>query len=823
VATGVALVAFTLLLSETQATMPGVWAALLREPGHLSLGATLALTLALAVPLLAGAAAGFLAWQCARLLQLATYLDAVRRDADRRLRGAALSHLGYVASGVPFAASGLPGLEEVRLATLLGRGRGVLLLGDDGSGKSTALAAYAHALSGRRRLLPIAFGRLPLPIPVSLEWFARVSGGSDDALASCAAELLWRHGARHLAARALRALHHWNVVLLCDGLDEVPSPQRPQVATHLAAALSAAYPEARLVVTSALGTYLNDVPRLAGLQSLERVVVTGVRAGDAPHLLRHAAHSPRARSLAAQYADQTTMARGLGGQLTHPATLAALTAVLDTEPAPPPGRGHLLRAYADVLCASAGDDTLVDDMGRVLESLAGSLRANNLTAIPLTPGDEVVATVRQWLERTAGPQASERHDLKALIEVAQQCGILEQPRGAACIRFTSHCVEAVFAALALERFARRAPDQPLPADLLAPHWFEPLLLWAGFDSEPGRLAQRLLELPACTGPWAILAPALALAAALEAFAPALTELHVSDAATPAKAERTLRVVLDEVARRTLGADARKEFIQELSTIERHGLVDLTTHLVIVARCAGLGRIVRAQAIELLGGIATPVSLDGLFELLPETDAVLRDAVDRAFVAAGPLAVPRLQRALGSEDERLRLRALAALGQHREGGIAAIAAATTSGDARERETAARALGALRATEAVPALAALLADSTEAVRLASIEALGQMRTTDATSALLAHASAPQASERTSTAAALGETHDAGALAVLLSMLGDDAASVRAAAAEALGKLGKMDDERVMRSLRERLGDTDPWAQASAATALRRLGQR
>jgi HEAT repeat protein len=823
VAAGVALIALALLLSETHTGMPGVWSDLLHDPGHIGLGTTLMLTLVVTLPLLAGAAAGFLAWQGARLLQLSTYLDAVRSDADRRLQAATLSRLGYVASGVPFAASGLPGMEEIRLATLLSRGRGVLLLGDDGSGKSTALAGYARALSGRRSLLPIAFGRQPLPIPVSLEWFARVSGGSDGALASSVAELLWRYGAHHLAARSVRALRHWNVVLLCDGLDEVPSDRRSQVAAHLASALSAEYPDARLVATSSLGAYLTDAPRLTSLQALERVVLTGVRAQDAPRLLRHAAHTGRARNLAARYADPATTARGLGGQLSHPATLAALTAILDTEQAPPPGRGHLVRAYADMLCASAGDDTLADAVGRLLESLAGSLRANNMPAVPLRPGDDVVAAVRQWLERSAGQHASEPYDFEALIEAARRVGIVEQPRGTDCVRFTSRSVEAVFAALALERIARRAPDPPLPADLLAPHWYEPLLLWAGFDGEPGRLAQRLLDLPASTGAWTILAPALALAAALEAWAPALDELQASDAATPRLADRTLRLVFDEVARRAPGADARQEFIHHVSVIERHGLVDLTSHLVSVARCAALGRIVRAQAIELLGGIASSVSLDGLFELLPETDAVLRDAVDRAIVAAGPLAVPRLQRALGSEDERLRLRALAALGQHREGGVAALAATTTSADARERETAARALGALRATDAVPSLAALLTDNAEAVRLAAIEALGQMRSADATAALLAHAQTGHDSERTSTAAALGETHDVAALAALLALLGDDNASVRAAAAEALGKLGKMDDERVMRSLRERLGDTDPWAQASAATALRRLGQR
>jgi HEAT repeat protein len=756
-----------------------------------------------------------------RLLQLATYLDAVHIAADHRLRATTLSRLGYVARGMPFAASGMPGSAEVKLATLLGRTRGMLLLGDDGSGKSTALADFAHGLSSRRNLFPIAFGRRPLPVSLSLEWFARVTSGSADALPASVAHQLRAFGASQLALRSIRALRHWNMVLLCDGLDEIPAAQRPEVAERLAVALGRAYPEARLVVTSSLGAYLTDSARLASLNALERVVLTGVPTDQAPRLVRHGVHSARARSLAARFAEQTTQAHGLGSQVSHPATLAALVIVLGAEQATLPGRGHLLRAYADVLCARAGDGARAEQVGRLMESLAGALRANNVAAIPHDPSDSAASAVRHWLERTSGPQATSRQDLDLIVAAALRCGLLDMPRGADCIRFAARSVEAVFAALALERFSREAPSRPLPADLLEPQWCEPVLLWAGFGADPGWLAQRVLELPVSAGEWTTAAPALALAAALEAFAPALAGQPHHDAATaPEAAGQQLRPVLDEVARRAPGAKGQQALIQQLAVIERYGLVDLTSHLVTLAQCGALSRIVRAQAIELLGGIASPASLDGLLELLPETDAVLRGAVDRAFASAGPLAVPRLQRTLGSEDERLRLRALEALGQGREGGIATIAAATTSEGAQEREIAARALGALRATDAIPALTALLDDRAEAVRLATIEALGRMGTTEAIPPLIAHAGAAQASVRAAIAAALGETRDATVLALLLTMLGDEVATVRAAAAEALGKLG---DELAVQPLREHLGDTDPWAQASAATALRRLGRR
>ncbi|HEV2237430.1 MAG TPA: HEAT repeat domain-containing protein, partial [Ktedonobacterales bacterium] len=493
----------------------------------------------------------------------------------------------------------------------------------------------------------------------------------------------------------------------------------------------------------------------------------------------------------------------------------------------PPGRGHLLRAYAEVLGDRTGDDTNAARLRLLLEALAGALRANEIAALPVPEDASAADAVRHWLQQTSDAAADAMTGLSPVVEAALRLGVLEQPRGAACVRFVARDVEAVFAALALERLDVATPDRPLPPDLLESHWHEPTLLWAGFTSDPGRLTERLLSLRSGgdLGAGEVSAAALALAATLEACAPALAALRSQAASAPAaepqvKIERQLRRIFDEVGQRMEGAEGRQALVHELVAIERQAQVDLTSHLVIVAQSAALGRLVRAQAIELLGEIATPTSLDGLAELLPESDAVLRGAVDRAFAALGPLAVPRLQRALGSEDERLRLRALEALGQGSERGISAVVAATASEDPHGREAAARALGALKAVEGVPALAALLDDRVEAVRVAAAEALGHIRGRVATAALIAHASASPITMRAAIAGALGGTQDAAALDTLLGLLADEAPPVRRAAAEALGKLG---NERAVRQLRERLDDPDPWVQAAAATALRRLGHR
>ncbi|HEV2235519.1 MAG TPA: hypothetical protein VGR57_02555, partial [Ktedonobacterales bacterium] len=319
----VALAAFALLLAGAGATLARTWDTIRHDPGQVGLGATLAITLAFALPLLAGTVAGFLAWQSVRLLQLARYLGAIHATAgDRLARAAPLSRLGYVARGVPFTATGAPAAEEVRIASILSHARGVLLLGDDGAGKTTSLTDCAHALSSRRNLLAIAFGRRPLPIVLPLDWFARRALGMDDPVGYGVAEQLRAFGAGQLAARAPGALRHWHVTLLCDGLDEVPQVARAAVADRLGALLGAAYPQTRLIITCSLSAYLAESAVQARLNALERVVLTGIHVDEAPRMLRHGARSSRARAVAALYTAAETSSYGLGGQLGHPATLA---------------------------------------------------------------------------------------------------------------------------------------------------------------------------------------------------------------------------------------------------------------------------------------------------------------------------------------------------------------------------------------------------------------------------------------------------------------------------------------------------------------------
>jgi HEAT repeat protein len=285
---------------------------------------------------------------------------------------------------------------------------------------------------------------------------------------------------------------------------------------------------------------------------------------------------------------------------------------------------------------------------------------------------------------------------------------------------------------------------------------------------------------------------------------------------------------------------RAHFGAALTDIEREGGVDLVAHLGTVATCTVLSRLVRAQAITVLGAWASPVAIETLITLFGETDPVLRAAVDDALVTAGAEAVGPLRAAMTLGDDQLRARAAEVLSR---GGAAALSAALASLDDAEapvRAAAARTLGALGAAQpagtasqprgrvattrrrdveaGVDALHARLDDPSSTVRVASAWALGRIGSRRSVSILEAHLSKPDPDLRAAIAEAFGALHQTSTLDQLIKLLDDPDARVRASAAEALGRLG---DKRAVTPLRKRLGDTDLWSKAAAAAALRLLG--
>src|SRR5262249_3456390 len=151
--------------------------------------------------------------------------------------------------------------------------------------------------------------------------------------------------------------------------------------------------------------------------------------------------------------------------------------------------------------------------------------------------------------------------------------------------------------------------------------------------------------------------------------------------------------------------------------------------------------VRSQLITLLGLLASPSALEALIALLGDMDAVVRAAVNQAFVLAGSPALSLLQRALERGDERVRWRGGGVLtllgGEATDTALALLA----NPDSAQRATAAATLGALRVLRAEGALIEHLADKANLVRIAVIAALGKLGTPAARAALRQQLKAPE----------------------------------------------------------------------------------
>lgn len=817
-----------------------------RDPTQVELVPTLAGVLVVVVPLLTTVVAYFLVWQTFRLIHLARYLARMHRyTGDILSQRTPLLRLGFSGSGLPFGTDGRPriGMEQP-LSTILPGNPGTLLLGDDGSGKTTALRQCAYELSRKRYLWPIAFGNAPLPIMVPLAAYAAAPVEPGRPRMGFLAEQVAAFGPRQIAERLATALQRWHVVLLCDGLDEVPDADRRAVAAELAQLTSAAYPGVRVVLTCALNVYLEQADQLNDIAVLPRVVVTGMSARDVDAIVRRTLR----RSGGSRDANAELSARlansALGAQIAHPATMAALIALSTAGLPVPPGRGRLLHAYVDMLVQRAsrqGAD--LEQLRMLLGHLANAMRSSGRSYVAVPDTLSAGQAQADWLAhaptmaptegRTLPPLDLAPDVIDRLIVAAVAAGILEWLPARSGVRFTQAALAATCAALSLDH--ESAGHDPLATTLLEPGWREPLLLWAGFAAHRGELATLLLSLaeplddsaapdhsPAITEEHLRLL-ALALATALEALAPSLVPSKTHEKDAPARIEdiqERLRNVFDRVQTSVLRADDRAHFADELSAIERESLIDLGGHLTSIATSTSMGRLVRAQAISLLGLLSSPSAIDALIAFLRESDPVLRHATDQAFAIATPTAFARLQPLLSSGDERLRSRATEALSHAGPAAIETALEALDGDDPRQRAAAARVLGALRASGVNEPLLARLDDPDGRVRVAAAEALGQIGTPDVVPRIELHLATADSELRAALVTALGGTRQARALPTLLSLLEDSDARVRAAAAEALGKLG---DERAIRPLRDRLGDGDPWAQAAAATALRRLGTR
>jgi HEAT repeat protein len=732
------------------------------------------------------------------------------------------------------------------LDALFKTGRQVMLLGEGGAGKTVALHQIARRLT-RRRMLPLVFlGLAPLPILLPLASYPFQDGEDGPSLVRHLARQVGIFSTRGMVARLPRRLRR-RTLLLCDGLDDVPAELRRDLCAQLAALADTPPRRVRLLVTAGLDTYRREPGTFAPLRGFDQWRVEGLREDEIVRVLGMV--RPAAGVIRPSRAE---LAKWLRTHALHvsaglPATLAALCTVWAGAGELPRGRAALWREF---LALRAGRIDATIDAGveaeahegtlDVLGRLASSLRQADARVIAVDPSGDMGQAVARWLAdepplavTEASVPASddlESERAEAICRAALRMGVLRRTADGLALGFAYGPLEAAFAATRL-----RAADDGigrLNAELLRREWMLPALLWAGLAA-PGAadLATRLLRLgdtPETTAMRAGLAAPdaaepRALALALAALADDVAGELAGGTAQPrrlALMEQYLRDALDRALRYSAQSGGADRLASELWLAAEAGGPEVSATLAVIASHPALSRLVRAQAITLLGLLATPAALEAITGLLDDPDPVIRQAEQQAVIYAGHEAIAPLRAALGSADERVRTRAGEALtllgGTAAEAALAALAGA----DAGQRAAAARTLGALRALEAEKALIARLDDGDAPVAAAAALALGRLRSPSAAAALAAHASGAKSPVRAAIAEALGACGEPAGYDTLVGLLDDAEGTVRAAAAEALGLLG---DERAVGPLNAHRHDADPWTQNAVVAALRRLGER
>ncbi len=770
------------------------------------------------------------------------YLAAMGRDlAGRLAEQATLSALGYV----PMARGGAGmacGEQACRLLPLFTR---ALLTGEDGSGKTIVLWRYALEVTRHASVWNILAGKQVLPILVSLPAYMQSDPAPQGWRTRHLATLMRGYDAGVLARYLPSLLRRGRVLLLCDGLDALPEPQMRVVMQEWQTALSQRYRATRVILTCRTAN-LEMLQAVPLMQTFTPVTLAPLAPDDIQTILRRAERAGKLGGQLAPHVWEDLERRALIPLYASPALLAMLLELMQSGAFIPNTRAHLLSEYEEVLFARAGiHDAQMDAVREALGYLAIAFHVTGLAEISAAQAWNERETVQSLLSDTSAatvalgtatpPLKLSEAALAAALEKGRKAGVVERGFYGIGLRFHQRLLLDLAAARHLDRhdagLGRLAPV------LLHPDWADVVILWGGLTNDPAGLVERLARESATPGgtthprietPDRNVAFTLALALTVAVVSLTLPATSSTTAPEPESradwAQHTLRETFDRVLR--FGAedlaDRRERLRAALRMCEARAGGECTARLAQLVRTNGVQRLLRAQAVQVLGLLASPESLNALTRLLLEPDPVVREALQRGFHLAGVEAAAPLLDLLARADasQSLHRRALEALTAIDGPAVEPALARMQSGAPSMRAAAVEGLGALRDRRAMEPVLAALHDGDPTVRLAATRALGRLGDVAALDALLGMVHAPAEEQRVAAAEALGALRDARAIKSLIALLDDKQPRVRAAAAEALGRLG---DARAVEALRRHLADKDAWAQAAAATALRALGQR
>ncbi len=209
-----------------------------------------------------------------------------------------------------------------------------------------------------------------------------------------------------------------------------------------------------------------------------------------------------------------------------------------------------------------------------------------------------------------------------------------------------------------------------------------------------------------------------------------------------------------------------------------------------------------------------------WEPLIEADPDLLEAVVETIGKLGdPLAVPSLIPLLRAKHDGILLKAVIALKRLRDpAAVPALLDLVRSPKATLRRRVIETLGQSGDVSVVPTLAERLReDSAPDVRAAAARALGELKAADAVPAL-EEALRDEMSVRIQVVIALGNVRHKHSLAALMAMLKDGAAEVRY---HALNAIGKYQEPKSMKAVASMLQDSEPMVKAAAEKVLELFG--
>ena len=200
----------------------------------------------------------------------------------------------------------------------------------------------------------------------------------------------------------------------------------------------------------------------------------------------------------------------------------------------------------------------------------------------------------------------------------------------------------------------------------------------------------------------------------------------------------------------------------------------------IADLAREGRMPGVVALgEIKGAKAVPLLIEALGNEALKTEAM------RALKKIGKPAVPKLVKALGAQEPKMRRRAAEILGNIRDQKAApALADALNDRDAVVRRKAAEALGKVCDSKEARGLVKARNDADPSVRRKAAEALERMRGKTAVQRLMKALGDEKAPVREKAAEALGRLRERGAVPQLIKALDDPCVDVAYAAARSLG---------------------------------------